>query len=78
MFVRGSMRETVPWMKFAVQTDPLAKAMNITPNPTEIVRVVGFAPGSIRHTVPSSGSAVQTDPSPTAMPANPAAGTEIV
>src|SRR4026207_932982 len=78
VFVRGSMREIVPWRKFAVQSDPFAKTMNITPRPTEIVRVVGFGPGSIRHTVPSCGFAVQIDPPPTAMPANPCAGTEIV
>ena len=65
-------------MKFAVQTAPRAKVMNVTPKPTEIVRVIGFKPGSMRQTVPSLGAAVQTDPSPTAIPANPLEGTEMV
>jgi len=78
VFVRGSMCETVSSMKFTAHTAPSAKATNVTPGPTAIVRVVGCGPGSMRQTVPSSGLAAHTDPSPTAIPAKPRAGTEMV
>jgi hypothetical protein len=33
VLVRGSMCETVSWMKFAAHTAPSAKAMNVTSGP---------------------------------------------
>ena len=73
--VRGSMRLTVPFARFATQTSSSPKAICVTPRPSATVRSTGLGPGAIRHTTPSYGSVAQTYPAPTAIPTRLEVGT---